>query len=263
MKNNKIQKNKNNDENVDNNKNNKQINDDKIKDVNNKNIKQHNENVNLKQHHHTITSSLNQIQNQSYLSIDVGCRNLGYSIISSNFDITFGIYDLSKREYVEPKQKQTKNKKCINYIIVSINNFLNDLFNKYHINTLIIEKQVKRNIRALNVMWIIIEYCLINNCRIILFNAGDKFKYEPGLKYDSKHKEHKKICVRYAKNIFNYFGIDIKLIDEYRKKDDISDSICMLFIVYYTEFNKSIKQNISNFKIDNKTKNEIKKMMVD
>jgi hypothetical protein len=210
------------------------------------------------------SSDKSEFFNSSYLSIDVGCRNLGYSVLSSSFDITFGIYDLSTRQTVEPRRTQTKNRKTINYIIISINKFLDSIFNKYHINTLIIEKQVRKNVRALNIMWIIIEYCLIHNCRIIIFNAGDKFKYEPNLKYDSKHKEHKKICVRYASNIFNYFGISNESIIQYKKKDDISDSICMLFIVYYTEYlTKPTKSNISNFKIDNKTKNEIKKMMVD
>jgi hypothetical protein len=218
-----------------------------------------------------INKTFNEFK--SYLSIDVGRRNLGFSVLNTlNFNFNFGIYDLSERKFLRNKDKtrrQKANKKTLNYIITSLNEFLNIIFKKYKITVLIIEKQVKRNTAALNIMWIIIEYCLINNCEVIIFNAGDKFKYE-NISYDSKHKEHKKICVRYAKNILKFNCLDEKIIDNYRKKDDISDSICMLFIVVYSNdinkingCKKDYKNNckICNFKINNDSKDLIKKMM--
>jgi hypothetical protein len=208
----------------------------------------------------------------NYLSIDVGRRNLGFSILNKdNFNFKFGIYDLSERIFLTNelmKRKQKPNKKTLSFIIKSLNEFLDIIVKKYNINVLIIEKQVRRNTMALNIMWVIIEYGLLKNWRVIIFNARDKFKYEV-INYDSKHKEHKKICVRYAKNILKFNCIDPKVIDDYRKKDDISDAICMLFIVVYSD--KSGRENgerrkrregsVENFKIRNESVELIKKMM--
>ena len=218
----------------------------------------------------------------NYLSIDVGRRNLGFSILNKdNFNFKFGIYDLSERIFLTNelmKRKQKPNKKTLSFIIKSLNEFLDIIVKKYNINVLIIEKQVRRNTMALNIMWVIIEYGLLKNWRVIIFNARDKFKYEV-INYDSKHKEHKKICVRYAKNILKFNCIDPKVIDNYRKKDDISDSICMLFIVVYSdksgrdksgnedsgrengERRKRREGSVENFKIRNESVELIKKMM--
>ena len=55
-----------------------------------------------------------------------------------------------------------------------------------------------------------------------------------------KKKEHKKESVKYASNILLNLGYSLDYFNTFKKKDDISDAICMVVMYYNEELYKNI-----------------------
>jgi Holliday junction resolvasome RuvABC endonuclease subunit len=159
------------------------------------------------------------------LSIDIGKKNLGYSIYDGT-NLEFGIYNITQ-ELKLSKLKQ--NIEGRNSVLI---NWLNEIKSKYNINKIVVEKQIIRNVIAMCIQSCIITYALVNSIDVFTFDPKNKFTFT-GDNYNSKNKEHKKLVVKYTINLLTKLYPDkLDYFNSIPKKDDISDSIIMNFMSY-------------------------------
>lgn len=181
-------------------------------DVNIKNNTNVNTNVNIK--NNIISKS------ETILSIDIGKKNLGFTIYNKN-KFTFGIFDITQKI----KQKKLKeNIEGRNQVLIK---WLRQQRKKYNITKIVVEKQVNKNVVAMCIESCIITFALMYKLEIITFDPKNKFKLTDD-QYDSRKKEHKKLAIKYAINTIK--DIDeslLEIFNQYEKQDDISDSIVM------------------------------------
>lgn len=157
---------------------------------------------------------------ETILSIDIGKKNLGFTIYNEN-EFTFGIFDITQ------KLKQKKLNENIEGRNIVLIKWLRQQRKKYNITKIVVEKQVIKNVVAMCIQSCIITFALMYKLEITTFDPKNKFKLT-GDQYDSKRKEHKKLAIKYAINTINYINPSlIEIFNQYEKQDDISDSIVM------------------------------------
>lgn len=161
--------------------------------------------------------------NTTILSIDIGRKNLGYSIYDGD-KLVFDIFNIS--EQLKPIKKR-ENIEGRNTVMID---WLNKLTKKYNINKIVVEKQIINNVVAMCIQSCIITYALVNSIEIISFDPKNKFTFT-GDNYNSKNKEHKKLVIQYTINLLTKLYPDkLEQFNKYKKQDDISDSIIMNFM---------------------------------
>lgn len=155
------------------------------------------------------------------LAIDIGQKNFSWSYFSKSENlIEFDDVDLTKTKI---KENSTTIKR-----VKTIIQLLTELFEKFEIDTVIVERQVKTNVVCKSIESTILTFSIIKGKQVKIYNPTDKFKYlNPS--YDSKKKEHKKIVQGYAVKILKHFNLNnqVDKFMTFKKRDDISDSICM------------------------------------
>lgn len=171
--------------------------------------------------------------NDVILSIDIGKKNLGYTIFKINEHFEFGIFNITQKlkEY-----KLTENMEGRNKVLIE---WLKKIVELHQINHIVVEKQVISNVVAMCLQSAIMAFSITMGIKVEVFDPKRKFTVT-NEKYNSSVKEHKKIVVRYAYNIIQ--KIDPSQIEsflKYTKKDDISDSIVMALM-------SNMAVNISN-----------------
>lgn len=155
------------------------------------------------------------------LSIDIGKKNLGYTIYSPNSKFRFGIFNITEEL---KKRKLKENIEGRNTILIK---WLTHIKHKYDITKIVVEKQVIRNVVAMCIQSCITSYAIMKKIEIISFDPKLKFKFT-GDTYNSQKKEHKKLAIKYATKTINEIKPKaIKKFSLYKKQDDISDSIVM------------------------------------
>lgn len=157
-----------------------------------------------------------------YLAVDIGIKNLGYCLYNGN-EIHFGVFS------IEPiaKKKYCKEFGITVARIKVAGEWFESVLEKYQVERVVVEKQVARNTKARILEATILSLAVSRGIEIEGYHAKNKFQYEKDLVYDAKKKEHKKIAEKYARRIITNFGYSTEYFDSYKKKDDISDSICM------------------------------------
>jgi hypothetical protein len=165
------------------------------------------------------------------LSIDLGVKNLGYSIISySKFgklsfeDLTlkFGIFNIAENI---PKKNNVVTGRCN-----ALHTFFNDIAETYTIDFVIIERQVSRNTMAMELMYATTAIALFHCPDVIIFDPKSKFS-KLDIEFSTEKKKHKKQSSEFARNLIkNKFNETIDEFDSYEKKDDISDSLNQCFV---------------------------------
>jgi Holliday junction resolvasome RuvABC endonuclease subunit len=164
-------------------------------------------------------------ENYTILSIDIGKKNLGYSIYNG-IELNFGIFDIT---YHIKKFKLNENIEGRNTVLIK---WLGNMLHKYYINKIVVEKQVINNVVAMCIQSCIISFALMNSIEIFTFDPKNKFTFS-GDKYISSKKEHKKLTVKYVINLLTELHNDkLELFNQYDKQDDISDSILMNFMTH-------------------------------
>ena len=162
-----------------------------------------------------------------YLSIDIGLKNLGYALYDKEHDeLTFDVYDVDS--HLRNKRKD---------LVVSRSNilhdFIKDLFTKHDIGEVIIERQVNSNTQAMEMMYLLTGILTNYNVKVKIFDPKQKFT-RLNIKYDTKNKAHKKLSVSIVKNYIKTTYPDLlERFTSYKKLDDISDAILMLFVEVY------------------------------
>ena len=170
-----------------------------------------------------MSTNLNEVY--TILSIDIGKKNLGYSVYNGN-ELNFGIFNIT---YHIKKFKLNENIEGRNTVLI---HWLNNIAHKYNINKIVVEKQVINNVVAMCIQSCIISFALMNSIEIFTFDPKNKFTFS-GDKYESSKKEHKKLAIKYTMNLLTSLHPDkLELFNQYDKQDDISDSILMNFIIH-------------------------------
>lgn len=165
------------------------------------------------------------------ISIDLGIKNLGYSVISyskigklnfSDIKINFGIYDISK---CIPKKVNVVNGRC-----AALFKFFADIIENFTVDTVIIERQVSRNVMAMELMYATTAIAMFYCDDVVIFDPKNKFN-KLNIEYSTESKKHKKQSSSYARNLIeSEFSDMLNEFDSYSKKDDISDSLNQCFV---------------------------------
>lgn len=158
-----------------------------------------------------------------YIAVDIGVKHFAYAVFedfkrtmsqNSTGVIDFNIIELN-------------NDKLINDLIKWFNNFEN-------IKCVIIEQQVKNNIKALIIQNIIMTICKLKGINYYVFNPKLKFKLmNESIKMN--YKERKQRSIDYVLMYFNKYNlIDLKLkFMRFIKKDDVADALNMGLMYLY------------------------------
>ena len=165
------------------------------------------------------------------LSLDLGIKNIGYSISSytkigklvySDITLTFGILNITEKL---PKSSNVVTGRC-----TVLHEFFNDISDQYIIDYVIIERQVSRNVMAMELMYATTAIAMFHCSDIIIFDPKNKFN-KLNIDYDTTSKKHKKQSTTYAHNLIkNNFNDLLTEFNSYTKKDDISDAINQSFV---------------------------------
>lgn len=173
------------------------------------------------------------------LSIDIGKKNLGYSIFDGS-NLRFGIFDIT---YHIKKNRLKENMEGRNKILLT---WLKKLHNKYRFDKIIVEKQVIRNVVAMCIQSCIISFGFMNNIPVESYDPKNKFVFT-GDTYNSAKKEHKRLAIKYASNLLKTSYPDkLEYFNTFQKQDDISDSILMNFLTHPETDLKTLKTIITN-----------------
>ena len=87
------------------------------------------------------------------LSIDIGIRHLGYSILT-NEGLIFDIFDIEDAYNHDPKLKKLNSVPVQRAYV--LNQFLTEIIEKYTIERIVVERQVQTNTVAMELMYSII-----------------------------------------------------------------------------------------------------------
>lgn len=156
------------------------------------------------------------------IAVDIGVKHFAYAVVEKD-EIDFDIIELSKNS----------------------NDLINDLiewFNKFNnLKCVIIEQQVKNNVKALIIQNIIITICKLKGIDYYVFNPKLKFKLM-GENMKMNYKERKQRSIDYVLMYFNKYNmIDLKLkFMRFIKKDDVADALNMGLMYLYGLNSKKI-----------------------
>jgi hypothetical protein len=172
-------------------------------------------------------SEKSELDSKPYtLAIDVGSVNLGYALYNGT-NISLNILNIDDKIKSYKFEKGTE----INVKRVKIlNDWFNDLLNFYDIKTVVIEKQVKNNVKCMLIQSALITLVTVHDIKFKSYDPKNKFRYEK-IEFDSKKKEHKKISIHYAYNILVNMNLSTDEFIQFKKKDDISDALCMAVMI--------------------------------
>ena len=165
------------------------------------------------------------------LSIDLGIKNLGYSIITysklgklsfEDINIKFGIFNIA--------ENLSKKSNVVVGRCEALHDFFCNIAEKYTIDFVIIERQVSRNTMAMELMYATTSIAMFHCTDIIIFDPKNKFN-KLNIEYSTESKKHKKQSTLYARNLISKkYNNLLASFDSYDKKDDISDSLNQCFV---------------------------------
>ena len=159
------------------------------------------------------------------LSIDIGKRNLGYSLLSPE-GLLFDLFDIE----VEGK-KYGRVSEVVKRCAV-LKDFLECMCKEHNVQEIIIERQVPTNVICMELMYSLVSLSMSYfpmDC-ITIFDPKCKFT-KIGKEYSTRGKEHKKLSVELIReHLREKFPEEVEKFESYAKKDDIADSLLMLLV---------------------------------
>lgn len=191
------------------------------------------------------------------LSIDLGVDNLGYAVLSydkpiisgftpknkpiynklafEDIHLEYGLFDIDAHaNRVRVRSDTSAIKKTKDVVLgrcVAMQTFFNGIaLNHVSIDYVIIERQVTTNVCAMELMYAATSQALNHTDNVIIFDPKLKFT-KLNVEYDTKNKAHKRLSASFAKQLLtNKYPDKIGLLDESKKKDDMSDAINQAFV---------------------------------
>ena len=171
-----------------------------------------------------------------YIAVDIGVKHFAYAVINNKEQSSLdpqGDNDISDFNIIELNKN---NNVLINDLIKWFKKFKN-------VKTVIIEQQVKNNVKALIIQNIIMTICKLKGIDYYVFNPKLKFKLM-GESMKLNYKERKQKSIDYIIMYFNKYNlIEMKLkFMRFIKKDDVADALNMgLMYLYGLESKKIIE----------------------
>jgi Holliday junction resolvasome RuvABC endonuclease subunit len=160
------------------------------------------------------------------LSIDIGIKNLGYSILDTKInELSFDTIKLENDNIIQ---------RCES---------LYNLIGNIEPDMLIVERQVPTNISAMGLMYSVITCGIQCGANITVFDPKLKFTtlHET---YDTTNKKHKKKSIAMTRNLlFKLYPSLLIKFDDHKKKDDVADAILQLFV-------QLLRSNYLNINVD-------------
>lgn len=152
------------------------------------------------------------------LSIDIGTKNLGYTIVRnidqlstlSTTNISFGIFKIgdSKTDIVKHRISRLKE-------------FLSEFPSTF---TIVVERQVPQNTIAMELMYAIVAMATIMFEDVFIFTPSFKFTFIKE-NYDTKNLKHKRKSIEMCKNYLKNNEELLRQFNNLAKKDDVADSL--------------------------------------
>jgi hypothetical protein len=159
------------------------------------------------------------------VSFDLGTKNLAYVLITSENQLHFKLID------VDSQIKRKENKalgRC--RVLSEVMKDVMSLINNSLETKIVIEKQIKRNINAMNLMYSLLTIAQTYTNNVILFSPNQKFKLL-NIEYSTVNKAHKKLSIQLTKELMkeHYPESGLKF-NELIKKDDVADAFLMSYL---------------------------------
>ena len=172
------------------------------------------------------------------VSIDVGIKNLGWTIFASpntfkdgeivtkidELHVNFGVHGIDSQANAN------------NSIVIErckhVKKFFQHIANSFKIDYVIIERQVNANERAMELMYAITTaaQCYTDEFEdVIIFDPKLKFNLLK-IPYDTKNKAHKRLSIEICRSVLQAITEDkVEDFDKFPKKDDVADSFNQAF----------------------------------
>lgn len=171
------------------------------------------------------------------LSIDLGIKNLGYTVIGYSKmgpkkleDLKILELDIFNIESQFQKKVDIVNNRC--NAICSFFTMLKDKYTKF--DYVIIERQVNRNTMAMELMYACAMCCkTLLGVDFINFDPKDKFT-KLGIEYSTANKQHKKQSINMAQTLIKQLWQDLEAkFNTHNKKDDMADALnqCLVWML--------------------------------
>lgn len=168
---------------------------------------------------------------KSYISIDIGEKNLGWTFASfrdgasdiKDFHFMSGVFDY----------KTTRGRDMILNRVASLTDFFKT-FNLQNLELAVVERQVPTNHVACELMYAVVAILYQHTSNVIIFDPKLKFSHI-GQTYDTKNKKHKKQSIENMRRMLltnesESFTSLLDVLSAAEKKDDIADSFNQLII---------------------------------
>lgn len=173
-----------------------------------------------------------------YIAVDIGVKHFAYAVLGKNNN------NNKEQSSLDPQGDNN----IIDFNIIELkNDLINDLIEWFkefkNIKCVIIEQQVKNNVKALIIQNIIMTICKLKGIDYYVFNPKLKFKLM-GENVKMSYKERKQRSINYVLMYLNKYDlIDLKLkFMRFIKKDDVADALNMgLMYLYGLETKKIIE----------------------
>ena len=179
------------------------------------------------------------------LAIDIGRVNMGYALYNGEH-IKFDLFNIESHLNTKLIRKYGRVLSRTKILC----EWLNELIKNFDIKLIVVEKQVMKNTVAKNLENAISVISIYNDINFKTYDPKNKFKYLHE-RFNAKKKEHKRIAEHYALNIIRNFGYSTDHYYEFKKKDDISDAICMAVFTYESKKERLIKWLITDHNLPN------------
>ena len=157
------------------------------------------------------------------VSVDVGVKNLAIVIVTESSAYDFQLFDLTK-----PRTKlSVAVDRC-----TKIKNILRNIAEQYIIDRIIIERQVKTNVIACNIMYSIISFALsfVPSSDIIMFDPKTKFTLL-GISYSTRSKQHKRLSINLVSNFLRNTDQEaFNSFTSFKKQDDLADALLQALV---------------------------------
>jgi hypothetical protein len=158
------------------------------------------------------------------LSLDLGQKNLGWVYLDWDTQmLDFGLFIIDDA-------KSKDDEFIIHHRCLKIQELIKGLKDRFKIDVVIIERQVKNNRVCQLISYAIVAFCVEYNYKVFIFSPLNKFKVidQP---YTTVKKAHKKLSIENCwKTLQVYFPNKLKEFLKNKKKDDIADAFNQMWI---------------------------------
>lgn len=171
------------------------------------------------------------------LSIDIGVKNLGWTIFASdnsfkttakqpfeNISVTFNIFNITNAV--------SANASIVTERCNAVSQFMKQINNNFIIDYVVIERQVPSNIKAMELMYAITTaaHCYTETPNdVIIFDPKLKFQML-NIDYDTENKHHKRQSIVMCRTmLITLAECKVEAFDQFDKQDDVSDSFNQAF----------------------------------